>query len=55
LRRAARASGEAGLANLWAGQAYELAEERPAAEVVKQLSRQARIALEDALRRLRAD
>jgi nitronate monooxygenase len=38
MRRAARERGDAGLINLWAGQAHALAEERPAAEIVRRLS-----------------
>lgn len=38
LRAAARARGDAGGFNLWAGQAYPLAVERPAAETVRALS-----------------
>ncbi len=38
LRQAARERGDGDLVNLWAGQAYQLAEERPAAEVVARLA-----------------
>jgi nitronate monooxygenase len=48
LRADARARGDAGGFNLWAGQAHRLAVERPAAETVEALSRDARKALERA-------
>jgi nitronate monooxygenase len=35
LRAAARAAGDPEAINLWAGQAYALAQERPAAELVE--------------------
>ena len=38
LRAQARQAGDAELINLWAGQAYPLAREAPAAEVVAQLT-----------------
>ena len=38
LRQAGRERGDADLVNLWAGQGYQLAEERPAAEVVARLA-----------------
>ena len=38
LRQVARERGDGDLVNLWAGQAYQLAEERPAAEVVARLA-----------------
>ncbi len=38
LRAAARAAGDPEAINLWAGQAYALAEDRPAAELVKKWS-----------------
>jgi nitronate monooxygenase len=41
LRRAARERGDAESINLWAGEAYELAEERPAAEIVRRLAAEA--------------
>jgi nitronate monooxygenase len=50
LRKEARERGDADLINLWAGEAHELAEERPAAEVVRSLATQAREALEGARR-----
>lgn len=37
LRQAGRENGDAGVVNLWAGQAYQLAQELPAAQVVEQL------------------
>jgi nitronate monooxygenase len=45
LRAAARAAGDPDAINLWAGQAYALAEERPAAEIVATLAAEARAAL----------
>ncbi|HSO99779.1 MAG TPA: nitronate monooxygenase [Solirubrobacteraceae bacterium] len=45
LRRQARERGDAGLINLWAGQAFSLARERPAGESVRQLAAEAHIAL----------
>ncbi len=52
LRQAARARGETGLINLWAGEAHQLAEARPAAEVVGRLAADGREALAAAVRRL---
>ena len=52
LRAAARAAGDADAVNLWAGQAYELADETPAAELVRRLSAEARAALDGARARL---
>jgi nitronate monooxygenase len=52
LRAAARAAGDADAINLWAGQAYELAEEVPAAELVQALAAGARAALVAAQARL---
>lgn len=46
LRAAARARGDAGGFNLWAGQAHRLAVQRPAADTVRVLSRDARDVLE---------
>jgi nitronate monooxygenase len=54
LRRAAREAGDAESINLWAGQAYQLAEEAPAAELVRRWGSEARAALEQALARLDA-
>ncbi len=51
LRAHARRSGDPDLINLWAGQAHELARDIPAAELVAELVRDARVA-RDAARRL---
>jgi nitronate monooxygenase len=48
LRAAARRAGDADAINLWAGQAHALAEDRPAGELVRQWSDEARSALERA-------
>jgi nitronate monooxygenase len=48
IRAAARARGDAGAVNLWAGEAHALAQERPAAEVVRALAAGARGALDGA-------
>jgi nitronate monooxygenase len=45
LRAAARADGDAEAINLWAGQAYPLAQERPAGELVRELAADARARL----------
>ena len=45
MRREARERGDADLINLWAGEAHQLAEERPAAEVVQALVAGAREAI----------
>jgi nitronate monooxygenase len=45
LRAAARAAGDAAAINLWAGEAYPLAEEQPAADLVRKLGADARAAL----------
>jgi nitronate monooxygenase len=45
LRAAARATGDAQAINLWAGQAYSLTEELPAADLVRKLSTDAQAAL----------
>lgn len=45
LRAAGRAAGDRDVVNLWAGQAYRLAEEIPAAELVARLGRDVAIAL----------
>jgi nitronate monooxygenase len=50
IRAAARKRGEAEDLNLWAGQAFALAREEPAADVVSRLDAEARQALEAALR-----
>jgi nitronate monooxygenase len=55
LRRAARAAGDADVINLWAGQAYALAEETPAGELVHRWSAEARAALDAARKRLGGD
>jgi nitronate monooxygenase len=52
LRAAARSAGNPDLINLWAGQTYELASERPAAEIVARLASEARTALTAAAGRL---
>jgi nitronate monooxygenase len=52
LRAAARAAGDADGINLWAGQAYRLAEELPAGELVRRWSAEARAALALAQQRL---
>lgn len=52
LRQAGRASGDADLVNLWAGQAHELGREVPAAELVRELATAARAALATAAERL---
>jgi nitronate monooxygenase len=52
LRAAARAQGDAGAFNLWAGQAHELARAQPAAEIVRRLGADARRALRSASARL---
>ena len=48
LRAAGRAAGDAEVLNLWAGQAHELAPERPAAEVVATMAAEASAALASA-------
>jgi nitronate monooxygenase len=45
VRAAARAAGDPDAINLWAGEAYALAQERPAAEIVATLAADARVAL----------
>jgi nitronate monooxygenase len=55
LRAAARAAGDAGGFNLWAGQAHRLAAELPAAEIVRTLGEGARTALDAAQARLEAE
>jgi nitronate monooxygenase len=52
LRAHARQTGDAGVVNLWAGQAHELAPEMPAAELVRELHRDAIEALGRARARL---
>jgi nitronate monooxygenase len=51
VRAAARKAGDSQAINLWAGQTYALAEEAPAAEVIRRLGREARAALREAARR----
>ena len=51
LRAAARARGDAGALNLWAGQAYPLATEEPAGDLVRRLAVEARDALREAVAR----
>ncbi|HET8607284.1 MAG TPA: nitronate monooxygenase [Gaiellaceae bacterium] len=53
LRAAAREAGDAEALALWAGQAFSLAEEVPAAELVRRLGADARAALDAASARLR--
>ena len=48
LRAAGRRAGDADAINLWAGQAHALAQDRPAGELVRQWSDEARAALERA-------
>jgi nitronate monooxygenase len=52
LRAAARSSGDADAINLWAGQAHELAQELPAAEIVRRMSAEARSVLAEVGTRL---
>ena len=52
LRAAARQAGDAEGVNLWAGEAHLLAEEQPAAELVRRWDEEARSALEQARARL---
>ena len=54
LRAAARKAGDADAINLWAGQAHTLAEDRPAGELVRRWSAEARTAIEQAQARLTA-
>jgi nitronate monooxygenase len=54
MRAAARAAGDHDAVNLWAGEAYALGGERPAGDVVRALSEDARAALARAGRRLGA-
>jgi nitronate monooxygenase len=53
LRAHGRATHDADLINLWAGQAHALATEEPAAEITRRLAAEAREAIESAARRLR--
>ena len=52
LRAHGRKTGDAEVINLWAGQAHELAEALPAAEITRGLAAEARAAIEAAARRL---
>jgi nitronate monooxygenase len=52
LRAAARTQGDADAFNLWAGQAHELAQARPAGEIVRQMGADARRALRETAERL---
>jgi nitronate monooxygenase len=52
IRAAARRAGDADAINLWAGQAYRLAREEPAGDVVRRLGAEARTAVRDTARRL---
>jgi nitronate monooxygenase len=52
IRAAARKAGDAEGFNLWAGQAHALAQEKPAAEILHELSEGAREALEAAIGRI---
>jgi nitronate monooxygenase len=52
-RKAARDAGDADAINLWAGEAYPLARELPAGEIVRQLTRDAAVALRLAASALR--
>jgi nitronate monooxygenase len=45
LRAAARKRGDADAFNLWAGEAHELAQERPAGEIVRAMGAEARAVL----------
>ncbi|MET0459788.1 MAG: nitronate monooxygenase [Ilumatobacteraceae bacterium] len=54
VRAHGRASGDADLVNLWAGQTHQLAQARPAGELTRALADDARRALSDAARRLGA-
>lgn len=54
LRRAARAAGDPGLVNLWAGQAHQLGREVPAAQLVRELAAEARAACSRTSERLSA-
>lgn len=46
LRAAARHRGDADAFNLWAGEAHELAEARPAADIVRTMGADARLAIQ---------
>ena len=51
IRAEARRTGDADVLNLWAGQAHELAEELPAADLVRKIDADARAALAEARKR----
>jgi len=51
LRAAARRQGDADSFNLWAGEAHELAEARPAGEIIRQMGADARQTLRAAMAR----
>jgi len=53
MRRRAREDGSADLINLWAGEAHQLADERPAGEIVGRLAADAAAAIRTAQTRLR--
>jgi nitronate monooxygenase len=55
LRAHGRATGDADLVNLWAGQPHQLAEARPAGELTRALAEEARRAIERAARRITVD
>jgi nitronate monooxygenase len=55
VRAAAREAGDADTINLWAGQAYPLAREAPAGELVRELAGEARRSLREAAKRLPAE
>jgi nitronate monooxygenase len=48
-RKAARDAGDADAINLWAGEAYPLARELPAGDIVRELTRDAAVALRRAV------
>jgi nitronate monooxygenase len=54
MRRKAREQGNPELINLWAGEAHALVREAPAAEVVRQLVADARLAIGEVGSRLRS-
>lgn len=53
IRAAGRAGGDRDVVNLWAGQAYPLSQDIPAADLIAKLDRQLSDALTDATRRVR--
>jgi nitronate monooxygenase len=54
VRRAARAAGDPGLVNLWAGQAHQLGRDIPAGQLVRELAADAQAASRQAVQRLSA-